>query len=341
MNRLWTKKRFLIMVPIVVIILAAIAGCQGSQGKPLNIKVQPQKPYHVGVVSFGGGQREVIIGVQEGMKALGYEEGKNIVYTIVDAGGSDEQVKAAAEEFLRQGVNAVYSASTPVTIGVAQVIKDIPIVFNIVSDPVGAGLAKSLTASGTNLTGCSNFVGQTGPKRLEVLRAMLPNLQTVLVLYDPKNKFSQDAIVTLREAAKTLGVTLAEKHVGSKDDVVTVMKSVAQSEYDAFFHLGEAKVTGAVDAVIEAANKIKLPTMAHEEGFAQKGMLAAYGPSWRLLGEQCSGSLDQVLRGIKPGDIPIQIPTKYEFIVNLKTARALGIELPGEVLIRADKLIEK
>jgi putative ABC transport system substrate-binding protein len=208
MNRLWTKKIFLIMVPIVVIILATIAGCQGSPEELVKaqpqIKAQPKKTYHVGVVSFGGGQNEVILGVQEGMKALGYEEGNNIVYTIIDAKGSNDQVKAAAEEFLRQRVDAVYSASTPVTIQVAQVIKEIPIVFNIVSDPVGAGLAKSLTASGTNLTGCSNFVGQTGPKRLEVLRTMLPNLQTVLVLYDPTNKFSQDAIVTLREAANTL-----------------------------------------------------------------------------------------------------------------------------------------
>jgi putative ABC transport system substrate-binding protein len=118
------------------------------------------------------------------------------------------------------------------------------------------------------------------------------------------------------------------------------MKGIAESEYDAFFHLGEAKVTAAVDAVIEVANKIKLPTMAHEEGFAQKGMLAAYGPSWRVLGRQCSGNLDQVLRGIKPGDIPIQIPLKFDFIVNLNTARALGIKLPRESLIRADKLIE-
>ncbi len=339
MNRSWTKKTFLTMVPMVVIMLATLVGCQGSLGQ--TIKAQPQKPYRVGVVSFGGGQTEVIIGVQQGMNALGYEEGKNIEYTIIDAGGSNEQAKAAAEGFLSQQVDAIYSVSTPVTLEVAQVIKDIPIVFNIVSDPVGAGLAKSLTASGANLTGCSNFVGQTGPKRLEILRTMLPNLQNVLVLYDPANKFSQDAIVTLREAATTLGVTLAEKHVGSKDEVVTVMNGLVQGEYDAFFHLGEAKVTGAADAVIEAANRIKLPTMAHEEGFAKRGMLASYGPSWRLLGRQCSGTLDQVLRGIKPGEIPIQIPLKFEFIVNLKTAKALGIELPREVLALADKLIEE
>ncbi len=336
MNLSWANKNFLILVPLVAIILAAIAGCQGS---PVDtVKEQPEETYHVGVVSFGGGQREVIIGMQEGMQALGYQEGENIVYTIIDAKG-DEQVKAAAEEFLRQGVDAVYSASTPVTMLVSRSIKDIPIVFNIVSDPVGVGLANSLTASGTNLTGCSNVVGQTGPKRLEVLRTILPDLETVVVLYDPKNNFSQDAIVILREAEKTLGVTLVEKHVGSKDDVVTVMKGIAPGEYDAFFHLGEAKVSGMAAEVIEAANNIKLPTMAHGEGFVQKGMLAAHGPSWRLLGSQCSGTLDKVLRGVDPGAIPIQIPLKFEFIVNLTTAKALGIDLPDEILIRADKLI--
>ena len=296
--------------------------------------------HHVGVVSFGGGQREVVIGMQEGMRELGYEEGKNIAYTIVEA-NSDERVRAAAEEFLRDKVDAVYSASTPITKQVARVIKDIPVVFNIVGDPVGAGLARSMTSSGNNLTGCSNVSGQTGPKRLEVLKMMLPDVRRVLVLLDTNNPFSQDAIVILRDAAKTLGVTLVEKHVGSTEEVGAVMKAVRPGEYDAFFHLGEGKVSGAIDAVISVANDVKLPTMAHEESYAQKGMLAVYGPSWRLLGRQCAGILHQVLRGAKPADIPIQSPLKFDFIVNLKTAKALGIEIPNRVLMRVDKLIKE
>ncbi|MDO8477368.1 MAG: ABC transporter substrate-binding protein [Candidatus Rokubacteria bacterium] len=323
------KKRWFIIASI----LLAMAGWRDVSWS--------KEPYHVGVVSFGGGQVEVILGMQEGMKELGYEEGKNIAYTVVDAAGSDEKARAAAEEFLRKKVDVVYAVSTPVTTHVAQVIKNIPIIFNIVSDPVGTGLVRSWRSSGNNLTGCSNYVGQTGPKRLEVLKMMVPDVRRVLVPYDPKNRFSHGAIVILREAANALRIALIEKHVGSKDDVVALMKSIRRGEYDAFFHLGEAKVTAAIDAVIARLNEVKLPSIAHEESFSEKGMLAAYGPSWRVLGKQCAQSLDKALRGERPADIPIQIPTRFDLVINIQTAKAIGITLPREVFTRAEKIIER
>jgi len=170
---------------------------------------------------------------------------------------------------------------------------------------------------------------------------VMPDVRRVLVPYDPKNKFSQDAIVILREAAKALRIALIEKHIASKDDVVALMKSIRRGEYDAFFHLGEAKVTAAVDAVIARLNEVKLPSIAHEESFAEKGMLAAYGPSWRVLGKQCAQSLDKALRGERPADIPIQIPTTFALVINSRTAKAIGIELPREVFTRADRIIER
>ncbi len=318
---------------IIVAILLAMTGWRD---------VSWSKERHlVGVISFGGGHVEVILGMQEGMKELGYEEGKNIAYTVVDAAGSDEKARAAAEEFLRKKVDAVYSTSTPVTIQVARVIKNVPIVFNIVSDPVGAGLARSWRSSGNNLTGCSNYVGQTGPKRLEILKMMLPDVRRVLVPYDPKNKFAQDAIVILREAANPLGIALIEKHVGSKDDVVALMKGMRRGQYDAFFVIGEAKVSAAIDAVIARLNEIKLPSIAQEESLAEKGMLAAYGPSYRVLGKQCARILDKALRGVRPADIPIELPTKLDLVINMKTAKAMGIELPRDVFIRAERIIER
>lgn len=294
----------------------------------------------VGIVSFGGAHIEAIVGLQEGMKALGYEEGKGIEYLIRDAGGSDARAKEAAESFLQEGVDAIYSISTPVTKQVSDVVGEIPVVFNLVSDPVGAKLVQSLFSSGNNLTGCSNYVGQTGPKRLEILKEILPSLKTALVIYDPKNLFSKDAIVILRDAAKTLGVTLIEKEISSKEEVVALVETLKPGDYGAFFHLGEAKVSSVADKVIALANAAKLPAFAHEEGFAQKGMLATFGPSWRLLGRQCAGVLDKVLRGERPEAIPIQIPNEFELILNVKTARALGIEIPKDLLLRANKVIE-
>lgn len=333
------KKYFSILILAAALGLAAIA-LWFLSGRPLLVS-RIQKVYKVGVVSFGGAHVETITGLKEGMGSLGYQEGVNIIYEIADAAGSDEKAKLAAERFLREKVDAVYSASTPVTKQVSGVIKNIPIVFNIVSDPVGAGFAKSLESSGTNLTGCSNYVGQTGPKRLEIAREILPQAKTVLVLYDPKNKFSQDAILILREAAQTLGFSLAEKEIGSKEEAVRLMNGLRPGEYDVFFHLGEAKVSAAADAVIEAANKIKLPTIAHEETFARKGMLAVYGPSWKLLGRQCAETLNKVLGGTPPSQIPIQIPEKMELLVNLKTAKIIGATLPDSFLRKVDVIINE
>ncbi len=301
----------------------------------------PAKSYLVGVVSFGGAHKEAIAGLTEGLKALGYEEGVNISYDIVDAAGSDEKAKEAAVKFLGEKADAVYAVSTPVTAQVAKVITAGPIVFNIVSDPVSSGFAKSMISSGTNLTGCSNFVGQTGPKRLEILKEILPEAKKILVLYDPNNPFSGKALDILKSGgADILGVEIIAKEIYSREDVERLVRAIAPGEFDAFFHLGEAKVSAASTVVIEAANAAKLPTMAHEESLVRNGMLAAYGPSWRELGRQCASTMDKVLRGTKPTEIPIQIPERIELTVNLKTAKALGVTIPEKVLFSADRFIE-
>lgn len=320
-------------------VLAVIAGALLWFGRQSGVR-PPRKVYNIGIVSFGGAHNEVITGLKDGLRALGYEEGTSVVYDVVDAAGSDQKAREAAEKFLAEDVDAVYSASTPVTTQVVGVIKTKPVVFNIVSDPVGSGLVKSMVSSGNNLTGCSNFVAQTGPKRLEILKSVLPQAQKILVLYDPDNSFSKKAIVVLRQGARTVGVTLAEKLVHSKDEVISTMAAIKPGEFDAFFHLGEAKVSAAADNVIAMANQVKLPTMAHEESLAQKGMLVVYGPSWQALGRQCASTMDKILKGVKPRDIPIQIPDRMEFVLNLKTAKLLGITVPDKVLADVDKFVE-
>lgn len=298
--------------------------------------------YKIGVVSYGGAHNEAIIGLKEKMEELGYKEGENIIYDDVDAEGSEEKVKAAVQRFIDGKADAIYSITTPITKIVFAATKELglPVVFNIVSDPIGSGYAKSFSSSGTNLTGCSNIVGETGGKRLEMFKQILPGLKRVIVLYDPNNKFTQDAIKLLRPDATALGITLVEKLVSSKEEVIKTMNAIKPGEYDGFFHLGEAKVSGAASDVVRIANEKRLPTMAHESSFAERGMLAVYGPSWRLLGKQCAQNLDRVLKGIKPTDIPIQTPEKLELIINLKTAKFLGIKVPEEVLIKSDKIID-
>lgn len=333
-------KSILITVLAIIVLAAVISIVYFILTNTDNQNEKLINPPLIGIVSFGGAHEEVVNGLIEGMRKLGYEKGKNINYIIKDAQSSEEEVRKAAQRFMEQKVNVIYTASTPVTKTVYEVVGDkIPIVFNIVSDPVKAGFAESMDIPGKSLTGCSNFVGQSGPKRLEILKMILPEAKNILVLYDPQNIFSQDAIKILREAAPNFGMTLVEKHIRSKKDIEEVMSSIKPGEYDAFFHLGEAKVSGTADLVIKYANKVKLPTIAHEESFVERGMLAAYGPSWYKLGQQCAETFVKVLQGVNPGDIPVQIPKEFELVLNLKTAKEIEIELPEKVLRLASKII--
>jgi len=333
------SSKWLLLAIIAFTLFGIITFILTRDSYPL-VTVEPGKIYKVGIVSFGGAHTEAVVGLEEGLGELGYKAGENIIYRIVDAAGSEEKVREAGKMFLSERVNAVYSVSTPVTKNILEVVKDTPIVFNVVSDPVGAGFAKSMARPGSHLTGCSNFVGQTGPKRLEILRVILPKAKKILVLYDPQNRFSQDAIVILRDAAVTLEFSLSEVHIKSSEDVIKIMKGLKKGQYDAFFHLGEAKVSSAVKEITKIANEIKLPTVAHEESFVKNGMLAAFGPSWRDLGRQCAKILEKVLKGVSPSQIPIEIPERFNLTMNLKTAKNLGVDLPKDLLIRVDKFIE-
>ncbi len=332
-----------IAIPVIILALIGLAGLGWFyRGKLFPSPSKPEKVYRVGVVSYGGAHDEAIKGLQEGMVDLGYVEGSNIIYDVVNAQGSEQKVGEAVQKFIADKTDAIYSITTPITKIVFGLTKELglPVVFNVVSDPVGSGYAKSFSSSGTNMTGCSNIVGETGGKRLEIFKQIIPGLKRVLVLYDPKNKFAQDGIALLRPNAKALGIILIEKLVYSKEDVIKTMEEIRPGEYDGFFHLGEAKVSGAAEDVIRIANEKNLPTLAHEVSFAEKGMLAVYGPSWRLLGRQCAWNMDNVLKGVKPTDIPIQAPEKLDLVVNLKTAANLGIEIPKEVLIKTDRIIK-
>ena len=294
----------------------------------------------VGIVSYGGAHEEAIEGLKDGMTELGYEEGKDISYIIVNAEGSLDKVREAAVGFLEAGADAVYSITTPITQEVMKSVSDRPVVFNIVGDPVGAGIAQSWQSSGNNSTGCSNYVGQTGPKRLEILKTVLPEVKNVLVLYDPNNRFSQDAIEILRPAAEALDITVSEVHISSKEEIISALSQIKPGQYDAFFHLGEAKVSGAAEQVVRLVNEAKLPSIAHEESFAERGMLLTFGPSWHLLGVQCAGVMDKVLKNTLPAEIPIQIPERLDLVLNLRTAELLNIEISKEALLLADRIIE-
>lgn len=335
-----TKKRiFLIgLVCAVALLLGFIIFSQWN-GAKTGPQEQPKRSFRIGVVSLGGvTYAEPIKGLKEGMEALGYKEGESITYHVVDAAGSLDKAKEGAQEFLREQVDVVYSLSTPVTQRVKEVIHDIPVVFNIVGDPIAPGFAKSLGSSGTNFTGCS--VGQFSAKRLEILKTLLPTASKVLTVYDPNNAYSQQSIALLRDAAPLLGVTLVEKQIQTRDDLVKVMNETSAGEYDAFLNFGEVKVSSAINLVVDRANAIKLPTLGPAKNAVEEGMLIGYGPSWLELGRQCARVIDKVLHGVKPTDIPIQSPAHVELIVNTKTAKHLGITFPQNELIRIDSFIE-
>jgi len=323
---------------VALIFIALILGGIGAFFRWGGSMGGSEKSPVVGIVSFGGSFQEAVKGLKEGMGTLGYKEGESVVYRDIDAAGSNEKVKEAASGFVRDHVDVIYAVSSNVTQQVSKVAHDVPVVFNVVGDPIGLGVAKTLASSGTNFTGCS--VGQYTGKRLEILKSFLPGVHKVLVLYDPTNAYSQQAITVLEKAAPDQGMTIIKKQVKSPDDVVKIMKDTKQGQYDAFFNFGEAKVSTVSKIVADRAKEIKLPTLSTGKNFAEEGTLITYGASWLELGRQCASVMDKILHGVKPADIPIQSPAKVELTVNMKTAALLGITFPKDQLIRVDTFIE-
>ncbi len=301
---------------------------------------QPAKPFRVGVIHPGGSQYETLDGLRQGLKELGWNEGKELVLDIRDLKGDASAAEREAAALEKQSVSLIYALTTTVISKAKAATSKVPIVFAIGSDPVTGGLVDSFARPGGRLSGVHYLVRDLTGKRLEILKEILPKTSRVLTFYDPTSRVAAEGASLAREEAKRLGIKLIERHVRSVEELKAETRKLKAGEADAFLFTPDPMVGSQAPLIIEIAQVKKLPTMFQEQSLVAKGALAAYGQNYREIGWVSAKYVQQVLTGASPKDMKIETVDSVEFAVNLQTAKQLGVTIPPQVLARAKKVIK-
>jgi putative ABC transport system substrate-binding protein len=301
---------------------------------------QAGKAFQIGVILHGGSYRAAAGGLREGLRSFGLEEGKQWVLVLRETEGDLNAVEQEARDLARRPVDLLYTVAGSVTQRAVRATSDLPIVFAVGSDPITLGLVQSLNRPGTRLTGIHFLLTDLTPKRLQLLKEIMPNARRVVTFYDPTNKGAAEAARLAREAAAGMGMVLLERHVGSVDDLRRSVQALKSGEVDAYFFTSDAMVASQTQFIIDMARARRLPTMFHEQGTVTEGGLASYGLSFREVGRRSAQHVIRIMGGARPHDLPVERVDRLEFAINLKTAKALGLTIPPSVLARADHVIE-
>jgi len=273
------------------------------------------------------------------LRELGWIENRNVAIEYRWAEGRGERFVEIATEFVQLKVDIIVATSLPATIAAKQVTSVIPIVFTSSNDPVGLGLVGSLARPGGNVTGLSNQLGDTASKRLELLREVAPALRRLAIL---ANVGSPGPVLDMREAQATvrmLGLEAVTLEIRRAEDIVPAFEA-AKGRADALYVAADPLANSNRVPINTLALAARLPTMYGVRDYVEAGGLMSYGPNIADLYRRGADYVDKILRGAKPADIPVEQPTKFDLVLNLTTARALGLTIPESFLARADEVIE-
>jgi putative ABC transport system substrate-binding protein len=274
------------------------------------------------------------------LRELGYVEGKNIVIEYRYAEGKNERLPDLVAELVRLKVDIIVTIGPSATLAAKKASGTIPIVFASANDPVGTGLVSSLARPGGNITGLSLMVPDLDGKRLELLKEAFPKVARVAFLWEPDGTRGNLALTVMEAAAKALGVKLLSLEVRSLDDFEGAFARAKKERAQALITTTGALINTQRRQVLDFAAKNRLPAIYHYSEFAEAGGLMSYGPDNRNVWRRAADFVDKILKGTKPADMPVEQPTKFEFLVNLKTAKQIGLTIPQKVLERADKVIQ-
>jgi ABC-type uncharacterized transport system substrate-binding protein len=303
-------------------------------------QAQQPKTYRIGVILPGGPLHEVIDGLKDGLKDLGFEEGKQFILTIRDTKGETKAAIEAARSFDLEKVNLIYALTTPVITAAKEATVNTPIVFCIGSDPVAGGLVDSFPKPGGRLTGVHYLARDLTGKRLEILKEILPKIGRVLTFYDPNNRVAAEGATLAREEAKRLGLKLMERHVASVEDLQKGVQGFKAGEADAFLYSPDPMVGSQAQLIIDMAKTKRLPTMFQDQTLVAKGGFASYGQNYYEVGRLSAKYVQRVLSGTHPRELKIETLDNVELAINLQTAKQLGLTIPAQVLARANKVIK-
>ena len=281
-----------------------------------------------------------IDGLRQGLRELGYIEGHNLRLEYRYAEGQTERYPALAAELVTLPVDAIVTTGTPAALAAKRTTTTIPIVMATGGDPVGTGAVSNLARPGGNITGLSSLTSEVDAKRFELLRELLPTLSRVGVLMNPVNSFNIIAAQHVRSVAETLGVGLDFVEVSAEAEFDEAFHSLRRLHPDAVVVIADAFLLGHRTRIAQFMAESHLPAIYAYRAHVEAGGLMTYATNFRDLFRRAAIYVDKIFKGAKPGDLPIEQPTKFEFVINLNTAKALGLTIPPVLLARADEVIE-
>jgi putative tryptophan/tyrosine transport system substrate-binding protein len=309
---------------------------------PLGVEAQsPTKVYRLGFLGAASASADPtrVEALRAGLRDLGYVEGKNIVIEYRWAEGNYDRLRVLAAELVRLKVDVLVTAGTPAISTAKQTTTTVPIVMAGSGDAVATGLVASLARPGGNVTGLTDAVPELMAKWLELLKEAVPRTERVAVLLNPDNPADVRSRKTTETAARSLNIELHRFEVRRLSEVEDAFAAMAKSRVDALLLTTDSLFNVNVRAIAGLAVKRRLPA-AGSKDFAEAGGVIGYGVAFSDNYRRAASFVDKILRDAKPADLPVEQPTKFEMVINLKTARALGLTIPPAVLVRADRVIE-
>ena len=317
---------------LFVFALSALFFALGSSAQ-----AQPKIP-RVGILFMGGRDQPHLEAFKQGLREHGYSEGKNLILEYRYAEGNYDRLPELAQEFVREKVDVIIATSSYSAQMARKATKTIPIVITS-GNPVQPGLAETFAKPGGNVTGLSVLLSDLSGKRVELLKEAFPKIKRVAALW---SSLSSEAVLGLKEtqdAAQALALKLHPLNVQTQDDIEKVFAELPMINVNALLVVLSPQATLHSKTIVDLAVKQRLPGMYPTREFAEQGGLMSYGPLIGDLYRRSAVYVDKILKGAKPADLPVEQPTKFEFVVNLKTAKQIGLAIPPNVLARADRVI--
>jgi len=311
-------------------------------GSPAAEAQQTRRTLTVGYLGSSSPSREfnLVDAFREGLRQLGYEEGQNLAIEYRWAEGQQDRYAGLARELVALKPDVILTAGTVGTLAAKQATQSIPIVTAAIGEPVAVGLVSSLAKPGGNITGLATFGSELEAKRLELLRQVVPKLSQVAVLVNPTNPFSTVAWKQTQGAAEALGVGLLRVEVKAPHDLDGALNAIKLGRVQGLAVIPDRLFLAYRGRIIAYGTTHRLPGVFPFPEFAQEGGLMTYGPDYTDMFRRAATYVDRIFKGAKPGDIPVEQPTKFELVINMKTAKVLGLAIPQTVLLQATQVIE-
>jgi putative tryptophan/tyrosine transport system substrate-binding protein len=318
------------------VVLGAVSAC------PLSALGQQTRIAKIGHLESGfpSSSPNLLAAFRQGLRDLGYVDGQNLFIVSRYGEGKEERLPQLAEELVQYGVDVIFAIGPPQALAAAKATDKIPIVFVGGGDPVQMGLVKSFAHPGGNATGLTFVTVELASKRIQLLKEAIPSATRVAILWNPDNVINRLELKEATSTAEALGLTPLPVEIRVLDDIDGAFAAMASQRADGALVLSSPLTFPNRPRIVAAALKARMPTLGALREYAQAGVLMSYGPSYADHCRRAASYVDQILKGAKPADLPVQLPTTFELVINKKTAKLLGLEVPPNLIARADEVIE-